>query len=70
MKQIKGTNTPPTERSDVEYLWNVGLPNHREVHGNGVPVVIKRGWESQPHGEGEQVARLDKRRGGTCDTER
>jgi len=35
---------------------NTGLPKGRESYGNGVPVVV-RGWESQPHGEGEQITR-------------
>jgi hypothetical protein len=53
MTSFKGTNRKPTSSCDVRRRRNMGLPTGREPHGNGVPVVV-RGWESQPHGEGEQ----------------
>jgi hypothetical protein len=53
MTSFKGTNGKPTSSCDVRRRRNMGLPAGREPHGNGVPVVV-RGWESQPHGEGEQ----------------
>src|SRR4051794_8574238 len=46
----------PKPRCHVPPQRIAGLPNGREPQGNGVLVVV-RGRESRPHGEGGQVTR-------------
>ena len=45
-------------RSDVQCHRNAGLPTGHEPYGNGAVVVV-RGRESRPHGEGWQVVKAD-----------
>src|SRR6266542_890415 len=55
MRAFKGTNGPPTSRSDVRHAENEGSPTGREPYGDGAPVLV-RDRESRPHGEGGQVS--------------
>src|SRR5215207_11471965 len=56
MRPGKVTNGAPTSRSDVQRRGNAGSPSGREAVGDGA-VVVLRGRESRPHGEGRQVDR-------------
>ena len=41
----------PTATYNVHNARNMGMPTGRETYGIG-GIVVVRGWESQPHGEG------------------
>src|SRR6266542_4355656 len=56
MRAFKGTNEAPVLALNVQLQWNSGWPTGREPYGHRALIVV-RGWESQPHGEGGQVFR-------------
>ena len=61
----EGMRGPPTSRSNVLCACTAGWPTGRKFSGHRVVVVV-RGWENQPQGEGPQVE--DDSRGRGCDT--
>ena len=69
MTSLKGTETPPTTRSDVELPGNAGSLTDREVQGDGAAIVVagvttgQGAWESRAQGEGRQVMGYHRQKG-------